>query len=239
MTVLPLLMLRLPAVVPMRRLMLDEAHTLALVLELRVREGLPAVVLALVLARRRRGGGGTVTGSGTWATPLTEMLVTSATPWTSISTSAELIVPVGVGTCWPPAASVAAVNVYVAEPSPLTTGVTLLQPRKNSSVGCAEVEARRAAVALRRALERERGRRERLPARPVMSAPAAAFVGVGQFFSRCSTPFEYVATGQPVLPGSKTPGTSAAAAVEARASVSAAVATMIAFFMWGTPCSVI
>ena len=73
------------------------------------------------------------------------------------------------------------------------------------------------------------------PARPVMSAPAAAFVAVGQFFSRWSTPLENVATGQPVLPGSKTPGTSAAAAVEARASVSAAVATMIAFFMWGPP----
>jgi len=42
--------------------------------------------------------------------------------------------PVGVGTCWPAAASVAALNVYVAEPSPLMTGVTLLQPRKKSVV---------------------------------------------------------------------------------------------------------
>lgn len=40
------------------------------------------------------------------------------------------------------------------------------------------------------------------PARPVMSAPAAASVAVGQFFSRWSTPPEYVATGQPVFPGS-------------------------------------
>jgi hypothetical protein len=45
-----------------------------------------------------------------------------------------LIVPVGVGTCCPAAASVAAVNVYVALPSPFTTGVALLQPRKNVPV---------------------------------------------------------------------------------------------------------
>ena len=51
-----------------------------------------------------------------------------------------------------------------------------------------DVEARRAALALARARERERGGGERRPSRPVMSAPAAAFVDVGQFFSRCRTP---------------------------------------------------
>ena len=56
------------------------------------------------------------------------------------------------------------------------------------------------------------------PFRPVMSAPAAAFVDVGQFFSRWRTPFEYVAVGHPVLPGSYTPGSSAAAAVAAKTS---------------------
>ena len=37
------------------------------------------------------------------ATPLNVMLLTSADPWTSIRTSTCVIVPVGVGTCWPAA----------------------------------------------------------------------------------------------------------------------------------------
>src|SRR5438105_7363112 len=64
-----------------------------------------------------------------------------------------------------------------------------------------------------------------------MSAPAAAFVAVGQFFSRWSTPFENVDTGQPVLPGSNTPGTSVAAAVPASARVISAAATAMSRFM--------
>ena len=68
-----------------------------------------------------------------------------------------------------------------------------------------------------------------------MSAPAAAFVGVAQFFARWSTPFEYVAIGQPVLPGSYTPGTSAAAAVPASARAQTATAATNSFFKWWPP----
>ena len=50
-----------------------------------------------------------------------------------MSTSTDVIVPVGNGTCPPPAAIVAALNVYVALPSALMTGVTLLQPRKKGA----------------------------------------------------------------------------------------------------------
>src|SRR3954468_5432928 len=64
-----------------------------------------------------------------------------------------------------------------------------------------------------------------------MSAPAAAFVDVAQFFSRWRTPCEYVATGQPVLPGSYTPGSSAAVAAAANASVQAAAAMAMSRFM--------
>jgi homoserine kinase len=54
-----------------------------------------------------------------------------------------------------------------------------------------------------------------VPATPVMLAPAAAFVVDTQFFARWSTPLLYVDVTQPVLPGSNTPGSSAAAAVAA------------------------
>jgi hypothetical protein len=69
------------------------------------------------------------------------------------------------------------------------------------------------------------------PSRPVMSAPAAAFVEVGQFFSRCSTPLLNVACTQPVFPGSKTPGTSAPAAVPASANAATATAAASNRFM--------
>jgi len=119
----------------------------------------------------------------------------------------------------------------VAVPSPFTTGVTLLQPRKNvpspvtmSNLG--EPPVHWAALASVNAADENVW-----PDNPVMSAPAAAFVAVGQFFSRCRTPAEYVATGQPVLPGSKTPGTSAAPAVPASASVKIEPSRMIVFLI--------
>src|SRR5262245_51590619 len=59
------------------------------------------------------------------------MPLRSAVPWTSIRTSTDWIVPVGTGTWLPPAAIVAAFNVYVAVPLAFTVGVTLLHPRKN------------------------------------------------------------------------------------------------------------
>src|SRR4029077_20008624 len=71
-------------------------------------------------------------GAGTCSTPLTVMFEMSAVPWMSIRMSMAVIVPVGNATWPPPAAIVAAVNVYVAVPSALIVGVTLLQPRKNS-----------------------------------------------------------------------------------------------------------
>src|SRR5690348_16300705 len=68
------------------------------------------------------------------------------------------------------------------------------------------------------------------PLSPVMSAPAAAFVAVGQFFARWRTPLLYVAVTQPVAPGSKTPGSSAAVAVAVRARAAAATAAISSFF---------
>src|SRR5437763_5658482 len=65
-----------------------------------------------------------------WSVPLTVMAETSAVPWTSMRMSIEPIAPVGNGTWFPAAASVAAVKVYVAVPSALIVGVTLLHPRK-------------------------------------------------------------------------------------------------------------
>ena len=62
------------------------------------------------------------------------MFVRSALPCTSISTLTDWIVPVGVATCCPAAASVAAVKVYVAVPSAFVVGVTLLQPSGNRPV---------------------------------------------------------------------------------------------------------
>src|SRR5438874_1271446 len=102
-------------------------------------------------------------------------------------TAAAVIVPVGNGTWLPPAAIVAAVNVYVA-PLPEIVGITLLQPRKKvpfvvttsnrgdppwhcdvlASVNEADVKV--------------------CPSKPVMSAPAAAFADVAQVFSRWRTP---------------------------------------------------
>ena len=69
------------------------------------------------------------------------------------------------------------------------------------------------------------------PVNPVMSAPAAALVAVGQFLARCSTPALYVAVGHPVLPGSKTPGSSAAEAVAASMSAITVTPKAICFFM--------
>jgi hypothetical protein len=76
------------------------------------------------------------------------------------------------------------------------------------------------------------------PLRPVMSAPAAAFVDVGQFFSRCNV-FVFltnVALTQPVLPGSNTPGTSAADAETVKASAVARTPAIRNFFMVWSPC---
>src|SRR5438067_6971421 len=68
-----------------------------------------------------------------------------------------------------------------------------------------------------------------------MSAPAAAFVAVGQFLARWSTPLLNDDVTQPVLPGSKMPGTSAALAVAAKASASATTAVDISLFMQSPP----
>ena len=75
-----------------------------------------------------------VPGAGFCSLPLKETFVRSAVPWTSMSTLTDWTVPVGVTTCWPAAASVAAVKVYVAVPSLFVVGVTLLHPRKNRPV---------------------------------------------------------------------------------------------------------
>src|SRR5665213_2503384 len=69
------------------------------------------------------------------------------------------------------------------------------------------------------------------PSAPVMLAPADAFVVVAQFFTRCSTPPLYDDDGQPVVPGSKVHGVSAAAAVPASASAAVAAMRRITFFM--------
>src|SRR5512132_2451454 len=70
-----------------------------------------------------------------------------------------------------------------------------------------------------------------------MSAPAAAFVAVGQFFSRCNVFvfLMYVALTQPVLPGSNTPGTSAADAETAKASAVARTPAIRNFFICWSP----
>src|SRR5262245_39942604 len=68
-----------------------------------------------------------------------------------------------------------------------------------------------------------------------MSAPAAAFVSVGQFFSRCSTPLAKDAFGHPVLPGSKAPGSSAAVAEAAKARTPAAAAATMSRFIGDDP----
>src|ERR1700680_3434868 len=69
------------------------------------------------------------------------------------------------------------------------------------------------------------------PPSPVISAPADAFVVVAQFLARWRTPLENVAVGQPVWPGSKTPGTRAAAAVPASPSVRTSAAAMSSRFI--------
>jgi hypothetical protein len=73
-----------------------------------------------------------VVGCGTWRTPLTEIFVRSAVPCWSISTLTSVIVPsVFGGNC---GERFAGPNVYVAVPSPLITGVTLLQPAGSRSL---------------------------------------------------------------------------------------------------------
>src|SRR3954451_2684390 len=147
--------------------------------------------------------------------------------------SIELIgPPVGNGTWLPAAASVAAVKVYVAETSALIVGVTLLQPRKKTVVPITTSNRGDPPwhwLALASVNDADWNV---WPVRPVMSAPAAAFVGVGQFLARCSTPCAYVEVTQPVLPGSYTPGSSAAAVVAANTRAQAAIAATRIFFMW-------
>jgi hypothetical protein len=75
------------------------------------------------------------------------------------------------------------------------------------------------------------------PLTPVMSAPAAAFVAVGQFFSRCNV-FVFlmtVALTQPVLPGSNTPGTTAADAETVKTSAVAKTPVMRSIFICWSP----
>src|SRR4051794_29568706 len=118
------------------------------------------------------------------AMPLTVTFFTSATPCTSISTSAEVIVPVtGDGNAF------AGVNVYVAVPSAFTTGVTLLQPRKNVFVVVTMLNRGEPPWHWVVLLSVNDADVNVWPVSPVMSAPADAFVVVAQFFSRCSQPF--------------------------------------------------
>src|SRR3954469_3377750 len=151
--------------------------------------------------------------------PLTTTFFTSATPCTSISTSADVIVPVGAGS--PAATSAAGVNVYVAVPSAFTTGVTLLQPRKNVPVVVTMLNRGEPPWHWLVLLSVNDADVNVWPVSPVMFAPADAFVVVAQFFSRCSQPFCTTATGHPVWPGSNTPGTSAALAPAANAHAAA------------------
>ena len=124
-------------------------------------------------------------------------------------------------------------------PFPFVVGVTLLQPRKNSPV---VVETLKRGdppwhwLVLASANDADSNAR---PLTPVTSAPAAAFVASGQFFSRCSVFvfLMYVDLTQPVLPGSKTPGTSAAEAAAVKASVSARTPATKSFFMPDPPLS--
>src|SRR6266436_2246431 len=105
-----------------------------------------------------------------------------------MSTSTDLIVPVGNGTC-PLAAIVAALNVYVAVPSAFMTGVTLLQPRKKGDCVVVYTSNRGEPPLHWAALARVNDAEVNVdPSNPVMSAPAAAFVAVGQFLARCRTP---------------------------------------------------
>src|SRR5439155_10740514 len=168
----------------------------------------------------------------TWSTPLTTIFETSAVPWTSMMTAASVIVPGG-GRVELILSRSARVKLYVAVPSALTTGVTLLQPRKYVCGPVVEVapmlnrgEPPWHWVVLASVNDADVNG---WPVRPVMSPKALAFVAVGQFFSRWSTPLLKLACGQPVPPGSKTPGTRTAPAGPATASAHAAIAAMIIF----------
>jgi hypothetical protein len=70
------------------------------------------------------------------------------------------------------------------------------------------------------------------PSRPVIDAPADAFVAVEQFFSRCSTPLLYVdTTGQLEPVPTKVHGASAAAAVLATARAATTAVKKISRFI--------
>src|SRR5438128_2769914 len=115
------------------------------------------------------------------------------------------------------------------------TGVTLLQPRKKRPF--VVTTSKRGEPPWHCAVDASVNEAEVKvwPSSPVMSAPAAAFVDVAQFFSRWRTPFANDAFGHPVLPGSNTPGTRVAAAVPASTSADTATATMTNRFM-DPPC---
>src|SRR5262245_38694324 len=94
----------------------------------------------------------------------------------------------------PPAAIVAGVNVYVAVPLAFIVGATLLQPRKN--VPFVVLTLKRGdppwhCVVLASVNDADWNV---CPAKPLIVAPADATIGVSQFFSRWSTPFENVDT---------------------------------------------
>ena len=96
------------------------------------------------------------------ALPLSVIFVRSALPSTSIRTLTDWIVPVGVATCCPAAASVSAVKTYVAVPFAFVVGVDVVAAEREEARRRDDDEPRRAALALARAGERERARRERL-----------------------------------------------------------------------------
>src|SRR6185312_9861894 len=111
-------------------------------------------------------------------TPLNVMFERSAVPCTSISTLTDWMVPVGV----------AAVNVYVTVPSAFVVGVTLLQPSGKRPSLVTTTKRGEPPWHWEAFASVNDADWNACPSAPVMSAPAAAFVGVGQGFARCSTP---------------------------------------------------
>src|SRR5205823_5255807 len=122
---------------------------------------------------------------------------------------------------------VAGVRVYVAVPLALIVGGTLLQPRKKVPVVVATASRGEPPWHCDSLASVNEADANTSPSRPVMSAPAAAFVDDGQFFARCKAPLLKDDVTQPVLSGSNTVGTSAAPDEFASASIRKPAATTI------------
>jgi hypothetical protein len=114
----------------------------------------------------------------------------------------------------------------------LTTGVTVLQPRKNVPVVVKMLKRGEPPwhwVAFASVNEADV---KVCPLTPVISAPAEATVSVVQGFDRCRTPLLKVDVGAQTAPGAtNVPGTSAAAAELTNASAITAVPMTMSFFI--------